>query len=140
MDDVALSNYIAGIHSGPVEAGRLEHSCASLLGVAAGTEIWFSHYTLIKLLLSHGDINYSHYLFMPKILLEGFIARGRNPNLLELWWIDRSSNSRSAYFIVLKVSRKGEVFVKTFHRAHLKEVGRLLRKARREGRLIREQI
>jgi hypothetical protein len=141
MDDVALANYIAGSHFDYVEAGRLDHVCADLLGVASGTEIWFSDYTLMKLRLRHGDINFSHYKHMPSILLRGFIAKGRKPGFLELWWVDHGSRDHeaAAYFIVLKATKKGEVFVETFHRAHLKESRRLHRKSEREGRLIRAQ-
>jgi hypothetical protein len=139
MDDVALANYIAGIHVGHVEAGRLEHGCAQLLGVKVGVEIWFSDYTLTKLCLSHGDINFSHYWHMPSILLHGFVARGRHPNLLELWWINQTGPESMAFFVVLKAARNGEVFVGTFHRLHLREASRMHRKAKREGRLIREQ-
>jgi hypothetical protein len=83
MDDVALANYIAGTHGGHVEAGRVDEVCAQLLGVQCGTEIWFSDYTLTKLRYRHGDINFSHYWHMPSILLHGFLARGRHPNLLD---------------------------------------------------------
>ena len=100
MDDVALANYIAGVYSGPVEAGRLDHSCAELLGVKPGIEIWFSDYTLMKLRLKHGDINFSHYRCMPSILLHGFLARGRQQSLLELWWVDQSGPGIMAYFVV----------------------------------------
>jgi hypothetical protein len=141
MDDVALANYIAGSHFGNVEAGRLDHLCAGLLDLEPGTEIWFSDYTMMKLRLRHGDINFSHYKYMPSVLLRGFIARGRKLGLLELWWVDHGSSARepAAYFIVLKATKRGEVFVETFHRAHIKESRRLHRKAKREGRLIREQ-
>ena len=139
MDDVALANYIAGVYAGPVEAGRLDYRCAGLLRVQAGTAIWFSDYTLSKLRRRHGDINFSHYRHMPSILLHGFLARGRSNNLLEFWWVDRVSAEATAYFVVLKATKKGEVFVETFHRVHLREVRRLLRKAEREGRLIHTQ-
>jgi hypothetical protein len=42
--------------------------------------------------------------------------------------------------MVLKATRKGEVFVETFHRVSLKEARRLLKRARTNGRLVREQI
>jgi len=140
MDDVALANYIAGSHFGNVEAGRVDQLCASLLGVDPSTEIWFSDFTLMKLRLRHGDINFSHYKHMPSVLLRGFIARGRKAGLIELWWVSPGcGEDAAAYFIVLKATKRGEVFVETFHRAHLKESRRLHRKALREGRLVREQ-
>jgi hypothetical protein len=80
MDDVALSNYVAGCSEGPVEAGRLDRLCADLIGVTPGTPIWFSRYTLEKPRYIHGDINFGHYLHMPSILLRGFVARcQKNP-------------------------------------------------------------
>jgi hypothetical protein len=139
MDDVALANYIAGFHFGSVEAGRLDKLCAQLLGVEVCTEIWFSDYTLLKLRQRHGDINFSHYRHMPSILLHGFLARGRKSNLLDFWWIGLVRSEVVAFFVVLKATRKGEVFVETFHRIDVKEARRLLKRAKLEGRLVREQ-
>jgi hypothetical protein len=140
MDDVALANYIAGFHTGNVEAGRLDRVCAELISVKPGTEIWFSDYTLLKLRHRHGDINFSHYHHMPFILLQGFLARGRKQNLLDLWWIGGIGSEVGALFVVLKATRSSEVFVETFHRVSLKEARRLLKRAKREHRLVREQL
>jgi hypothetical protein len=140
MDDVALSDYIAGIHTGYVEAGRLDALCAALLGLPPCRQIWFSDYTLTKLRISHGDINYSHYRHMSSILLSGALARGRFPHLLEFWWADPSSADHMAFFVVLKATSKGEIFISTFHRVHARETNRLRKKALREGRLVREQV
>jgi hypothetical protein len=140
MDDVALANYIAGAHIGYVEAGRLDPACARLLGVAPCTQIWFSDYTLTKLRLRHGDINFSHYHHMPSILLNGTLARGRQANILEFWWSDNACPDYRAFFIVLKATNKGEIFVSTFHRIHEREAMRLLKRASREGRLVRKQL
>jgi hypothetical protein len=101
MDDVALANYIAGTYFGHVEAGRLDRR-AELLGLQTGAEIWFSEYTLSKLRLRHGEINFSHYRHLPSILLHGFLARGRKPNLLDFWWIDDRDPRPVAFFVVLK--------------------------------------
>jgi hypothetical protein len=139
MDDVSLSNYIAGISRDPVEMGRLERSLSDVLSVQAGTPIWFSEYTFQKLWCKHGDINYSHYRHMPAILLKGFAARGRKPSLLELWWVDKASSEIAGFFVVLKATRRGEVYVKTFHRVSIKEARRLLKRAVEEKRLLREQ-
>jgi len=76
---------------------------------------------------------------MPSILLHGFLARGRRPNLLELWWGNRMGSEAMAFFVVLKATRKREVLVTTFHRIDFKEVRRLRRKGEKEGRLIRQQ-
>ena len=137
MDDVALADYIAGFHANNVEAGRLDAVCAKLLGVPSQTLIWFSDYTFLKLKQRHGEINFSHYKHMPRILLQGFLAHGRKPNLLDLWWIGGPENQ--ALFVVLKATRKAEVFVETFHPISLKEVRRLLKRAKQDGRLVREQ-
>ena len=139
MDDVALANYIAGFDTSNVEAGRLDPTCAELLGVATGTEIWFSDYTLMKLRQRHGDINFAHYRHMPSILLNGSIARGRTPNVLMLCWAGSVDGERVAFLVALKATKKNEVFVATFHRSHLGEARRFLRGAKRDGRLIREQ-
>ncbi len=139
MDDVALANYIAGAAFDHVEAGRLDYRCAVLLGVEVGVEIWFSDYTLLKLRQRHGDINFSHYRHMPSVLLHGFLAHGRDTRFLDLWWIDQTGPEPLALLVVLKATKKGEVFVETFHRIHMKEARRLYRKAKRERRLIREQ-
>src|SRR5690242_1855043 len=139
MDDVALANYIAGFHTGNVEAGRLDRVCATLLGIPAGTEIWFSDYTLLKLRQRHGEINYSHYRHMPSILLRGFLARGRKPNLIDFWWVNDCAAPTITFFVVLKGTRKGEIFVETFHPISLKEARRLLKRAEQSGRLIRKQ-
>jgi len=45
-----------------------------------------------------------------------------------------------AFFVALKATKKGEVFVATFHRIQLREVRRLLKRAKRNDQLIREQI
>jgi hypothetical protein len=136
MDDVALANYIAGFHKDNVEAGRVDRLCSELLGVPVGTVIWFSDYTFLKLQLRHGDINFSHYRHMPRILLQGFVARGRKPNLADYWWIE----GQQAFFVVLKATRKKEVFVETFHPISLKEARRLLKRAEESGRLFFKQI
>jgi hypothetical protein len=140
MDDVALANYIAGSYFGYVEAGRVDNVCAQLLGVAPRVEIWFSDYTLMKLRQRHGDINFVHYHHMPSILLHGFLARGRTPNVLSLWWVGKVGVEIVAFFVALKATKKGEVFVATFHRIQLREVRRLLKRAKRNDQLIREQI
>ncbi len=140
MDDVALANYQAGLYTGNVEAGRLERACAKLLCVAPGTPIWFSDYTLMKLRQRHGEINFSHYLHMPSILLHGFLARGREPNFIEFWWLRSVAGKSVAFFVVLKVTRNAEVFVETFHAINRKEARRLLKRARNDGRLVREQL
>jgi hypothetical protein len=124
---------------GYVEAGRVDVLCARLLGVTPCTEIWFSDYTLTKLCLSHGDVNFSHYRHMSSILLGGALAKGRHPNLLEFWWADHSCFDYLAFFVVLKATSKGEIFVSTFHRIHKREAKRLRKKADREARLIRDQ-
>ena len=139
MDDVALANYIAGTHSGYVEAGRIDQACGDLLGIEVGTEIWFSDYTLIKLRGKHGDINFAHYRHMPSIQLSGFLAHGRHSNLAELWWANLSNEERAAFFVVLKATGKQEVFVSTFHRISFKEARRLWRRATEDSRLVRTQ-
>jgi len=139
MDDVALANYIAGVHKGNVEAGRVDRMCAQLLSVPMGTEIWFSSYTLEKLRRKHGEINFSHYRHLPAILLNGFLARGRHEKLIDLWWIDVEALPSAEYFVVLKATRKAEVFIETFHRINIKETRRLIKRAKKEGRLFREQ-
>jgi hypothetical protein len=139
MDDVGLSNYMAGCFLGPVEAGRADRFCAGLLTVEPGTPIWLSAYTLEKLRYKHGDINFQHYRHMPTILLNGFVARGRKPKVIELWLVTRTNRETMGFFAALKATRKGEVFVETLHRISLKEARRLLRRARAEARIVREQ-
>jgi hypothetical protein len=139
MDDTALANYQLGLGTGNIEAGRLDRACADLLGVPAGTEIWFSDYTLSKLRQRHGEINFSHYRNMPSILLHGFLARGRERNLLDLWWAKLERGKFTAFFVVLKATRKKEVFVETFHQIDRKEARRLSKRAKIDGRLFREQ-
>jgi hypothetical protein len=139
MDDVALANYVAGSSFDPVEAGRVDYLCAKLLGVEPCVQIWFSDYTLLKLRQRHGDINFQHYHHMPSILLQGFLAKGRTERVLELWWVWGFGSAAIAFFVVLKATHKGEVFVATFHRIHLREARRLWKRAKRDGRLVREQ-
>ncbi|HTQ83749.1 MAG TPA: hypothetical protein VMI47_10825 [Pseudolabrys sp.] len=140
MDDVALANYQAGIDFSNVEAGRLDRACADLFGLTVGTPIWFSDYTFLKLRQRHGEINFSHYRHMPSILLHGFLARGRKANLLDFWWIKSRQEDPPGFFVVLKATRKSEVFVETFHPIHLREARRLLKLATAQGRLIRAQL
>jgi predicted O-methyltransferase YrrM len=139
MDDVALANYIAGSYFGNVEAGRVDLIHAKLLGVKPCTEIWFSEYTLSKLRQRHGDINFAHYSHMPSILLQGFLATGRTKNVLELWWVHGFGSSAVTLLVVLKATKNGEIFVATFHRIHLREARRLWKRAKCDGRLVREQ-
>src|ERR1700733_5730142 len=120
MDDVALADYVAGCFGGPVEAGRVDRRCAGLLGVSCGVAIWFSAFTLEKLRRRHGDINFQHYRHMPSILLQGFVARGRKSTLVDLWWVLRRGGETIGFFVVLKATRKGEVYVETFHRIDAK--------------------
>lgn len=140
MDDVALSNYAAGCFAGPVEAGRIDRFCANLLAVEPGTPIWLSAYTLEKLRYKHGDINFQHYRHMPTILLSGFVARGRKPTVIELWRVTRVGPETMGFFVALKATRKGEVYVETLHRVSLKEARRLVKRAQHEARVVREQI
>jgi hypothetical protein len=139
MDDVALADYVAGCFGGPVEAGRVDRRCAGLLGVSCGVAIWFSAFTLEKLRRRHGDINFQHYRHMPSILLQGFVARGRKSTLVDLWWVLRRGGETIGFFVVLKATRKGEVYVETFHRIDAKEARRLLKRARANRRIVREQ-
>ena len=139
MDDVGLANYVIGISPGPVEAGRVDPVCARLLGVDSCTPIWFSDYTLLKLHERHGEITFEHYRYMPKLLLQGFLARSRKPRHLEFWWLDGPNSEPAALITVLKATVLGEVFAATFHPIHRKECRRLARKAGKEGRLIRSQ-
>jgi hypothetical protein len=77
---------------------------------------------------------------MPAILLQGFLATSRTKkNVLELWWIRGFGTSATVLFVALKATKNGEVFVATFHRIHLREARRLRNRAKREGRLVREQ-
>jgi hypothetical protein len=140
MDDVALSNYVAGCFAGPVEAGRLDRLCADLIDVPVGTPIWFSSFTLEKLRYIHGEINFSQYLHMPAILLRGFVVRGRAPNVLELCWIQEIGGQKIPFLVVLKATKKKEIFVQTFHRINLKEARRRVKLARKKGRVVREQV
>ncbi len=137
MDDVALANYIAGLHVGDVEAGRVDGFYAELLGVEASTLIRFSDYTLHKMRNRHGEINFQHYRHMPSILMSGFVAKGRTPSVLELWWAHPESTT--VLFVVLKVTSKAEIYIETFHPIHRKEARRLVKRAREDGRLVREQ-
>jgi hypothetical protein len=139
MDDVALANYVAGSYFGHVEAGRIDPYCADLLEVPAHTPIWFSDYTLLKLRQRHGDINFSHYRHMPSILLRGFIARGRHPRRLELWWMEIVERKPIAFQVILKATKKNEIFVSTFHRIHLRDALRLRRRSIKRGSLLRIQ-
>jgi hypothetical protein len=139
VDDVALANYVLGIDYAHVEAGRVDSVCARLIGVRAGTPIWFSDYTLLKLTQKHGEITFQHYRYMPKLLLQGFLARSRKPRHLELWWLDEADATPAALFAVIKATRRDELFVGTFHPLHRPEARRLVRKASREARLIRSQ-
>jgi hypothetical protein len=139
LDDVALADYVIGINYGHVEAGRIDGECARLLNVLAGTPIWLSDYTLLKLAHVHGEITYQHFRYMPQILVHGFRAQGRKPHVLEAWWIDERDADPAGMFAVLKATKRGEVFVDTFHPVHRKEARRLARKAGRENRLIRSQ-
>jgi len=99
MDDVALANYVAGTYFDNVEAGRVDRDCAPLLGVEIGTPIWFSDYTLMKLRQRHGEINFSHYLHMPAILLHGFVARGRKLKFVDLWWLHLLQEKRRHFLL-----------------------------------------
>jgi hypothetical protein len=69
----------------------------------------------------------------------GLYCAGRKPNLLELWWVTIIDKKRMAFSVVLKATRKGEVFVQTFHRIDVAEARRRLNGARSKGRLVREQ-
>lgn len=91
----------------------------------------------MKLRQRHGEINFSHYRHMPSILLNGFLAVGRKPNFLDFWWVSRADPK--ALFVVLKATRKREIYVETFHPIGLKEARRLLKRAEESGRLVRRQ-
>lgn len=74
MDDVQLSNWYAGHDRQPVEAYRLDDiELARALGVAMGTPVWLSDYTLTKTRLIHKEIDFQDYKKLPEILAEGFI-------------------------------------------------------------------
>jgi hypothetical protein len=137
MDDVALANYVAGCHTGPVEAARLDPFCAGLIGIPAGTAILLSDYTLQKLRHKHGEINFSHYHHFPAIQLSGFVFRGRKNNDLEFCWL---APTGLPFFVAIKATVNGEVYVSTFHRINMTEARRRIKRARKSGRLVREQL
>ena len=141
VDDVALANYRLGSSFDNVDAGSLDSFLARLLGVKPGTTIWLSDYTFIKLDHKHDRLSFEHYNLMPDILLRGYVAVGRNANVLELWWADELQyHGLYGLALVLKATKRLEVFVETFHPIDRKEAGRLLRKACRENRLRRSQV
>lgn len=139
MDDVALTNYLAGLTRGPVEAGRLNRALARVLGVAPGTPIWLSDYSWTKIKIKHPEIGFREYVKLPLFLSDGFVVRGgRRRPCLEIYYFDPSEGALTAAKLVLKATSKGEVYVSTLFKLDRLEVRRLYRRAVENGTLVRD--
>ena len=113
--------------------------CARLLGVPCGTVIWFSDYTFIKL---ESEARRNQLLSLSPHAVNS-VARlpcaRQKAVLYELWWLKSTLGKSSAFLVVLKATRKAEVFVETFHAIDRKEARRLLKRAQDDDRLVRSQ-
>lgn len=138
LDDVQLANYLAGIDPGPVEAGRVDHEIAHILGVKTGTIVWLSDYTLTKTSFYHPEIDFRDYQKMPEILSSGFAASGNKKRTVQICHVDTASSKFKLWRVCLKATRHDEVFVTLFHRLHMKEARRLYRRTVKRGFLLRE--
>jgi len=134
LDDVRLANYFAGIElePGPIEAWRVDNDVAITLGVPVGTKVWLSNYNLTKIGFQHPEIIFSDYRRLPSIFASGFVVRG-DTRTAEIFSIEEKPMK-----VVLKATKRDEVFVTTFHRIKWPEVRRLYRRARRKQSLIRD--
>lgn len=138
LDDVQLADYVLGIDPGPVEAGRVDHVIASILNVKAGTIVWLSDYTLTKTKFRHPEIDFTDYCMMPEILFSGFATPGKKKRSVELCHVDTDSRGFKLWRVILKGTRRNEVFVTLFHRLDMKEARRLYRRAHKKGTLLRD--
>lgn len=137
LDEFKLANYFAGLHRENIEAGRLDATVAAALGMAAGTVVWLSDWTLTKVRFRHGEITYRDYLKVPVVLREGFVVRGRKATSIEIYWSVGWVRATPGYRLCLKRTRAGDLFVTTFHPIHFKEIRRVYRGAERKRLLIR---
>ena len=138
LDDVQLANYVAGIDPGPVDAGRTDREIARLLGVGVGTPIWLSDYTLTKTWAFHTDVTFEDYQNIPNVLIHGFVVPGSKSRTIQLYHVDTSQKTYRMWRVCLKSTSQNEVFVTLLHRAHMKELRRVYRRAVRRGELLRD--
>ncbi|MGH6890748.1 MAG: hypothetical protein ACREEP_00665 [Dongiaceae bacterium] len=137
MDELKLADYFAGLHREDIEAGRLDATLAGALGMAAGTAVWLSDWTLTKVRFRHAEINFQHYVKMPAILREGFALRGRKEIGLEIYWVEGWSSAAHGFCLCMKRTAKSDVYITTFHPIHFSELRRKYRSAERKGLLVR---
>lgn len=137
MDDVALANLIARLETGPIEVCRAEQAIADSLGVVVGTPVRLSTYTYDKMSFKHPEIDFGHFMVIAEVLRSGWVLRGKKSNVVEVLSII-GVTAPTIWKIVLKSTQNGEIFVQTFFATNRKEATRLLRKARKEGKLLRD--
>lgn len=137
MDEVALANYFAGhgVEPDPIEAWRVDRAAACALCVALRTPVRFSYANFCKITLKHRDVTFDDLKRFANLAEadETFIARDRRRSA-QLVHVD----SARPFKMVLRATRKDEVYLVTFHRIRTSEARRLHKRARREGRIIRD--
>lgn len=137
MDEVALANYFAGhgVEPDPIEAWRVDRAAARALGVALRTPVRFSYANFCKITLKHRDVTFDDLKRFANLAEadETFIARDRRRST-QLVHVDAAR----PFKMVLRATRKDEVYLVTFHRINISEARRLYKRALRDGRLTRD--
>jgi len=108
---------------------------AAALGVRPGTAIFLSYENFSKISLVHRDIRYDDYCRLPALFrsTEAFVSRGRLRSA-EFTHASRDRPIRA----VIRATRHLELFVVSVYRLKWPDVRRLYRRAKSEGRLVRD--
>jgi hypothetical protein len=108
---------------------------AAGLGVSPGTTIYLSYENFSKISLVHRDIRYDDYCRLPALFrsTETFVSLGR----LRGAEFTRASRSRPIR-AVIRTTRRLELFIVSVYRLKWPDMRRLYRRAKSEGRLIRD--
>lgn len=137
MDEVALANYFAGpgVEPDPIEAWRVDADVARALGVPLRTVARLSYDNFVKITLKHDDVTFAD--------LKRFAAIAESPATFVARDVRRSAqlihlDPARPFKIVLRATRRNEVYLVTFHRTRADEARRLRRRAIKQGRLIRD--
>ncbi|MBI1244582.1 MAG: hypothetical protein GC202_06220 [Alphaproteobacteria bacterium] len=106
-----------------------------ILGVRVGTPVHLSYENFSKITLTHKDITFAEFARLREAILSpaSFISKGRLRSA-EITFVDAQRPLR----IILRATRRNEIYVISIYRLRMSEVRRLYKRARREKRIVRD--
>ena len=138
MDDVQLANYIAGTHTGPVEAWRTGSVSSLHLLVPEQTIVWISDYNLTKTRIVHPEVDFQDYLQLPEILAKGFATPGNKKRCVEFCHVELDTSKNRFWSVSIKATKTDEVYLTMLRRGNFLDIRRRYRRAVRHQKLLRD--